>query len=219
MKAIGKGSVSSLLLAILNVASVFLAVFLVLTTALAVFSWNNWSQMVAVQIGADGSPNIEAGSHVHMSIPVSFSMNPQMVHVAAPALGIENAELRLVQGELRFVPQRNAFLAANFGLVIGALAFGLWMLTQLRGVFRSLRDGQPFAPHNAMRVRRVAWAVIGLEILRSATVYFENTYAKAYFVADELQFDAYPHLNLLAIVGGLIILVISEVFRAGTQLD
>ena len=31
-----------------------------------------------------------------------------------------------------------------------------------------------------------------------------------YFVADGLRFDAYPHLNVFAIVNGLIILVISE---------
>ena len=219
MKAIGKGSVSSALLVLLTVAWTFIALFLVLMTALAVFVANTGSPMVAVQIGPDGSPNVEAGGNVHMSIPVSFTVNPQTVHVAAPSLGIVNAELRFAQGELRFAPRRGAFLAANFAMVIGALALGLWMLTQLRAVFRSLRDGQPFAPQNAVRVRRVAWAVISFEILRSATVFFENAYAKGYFVAEGLRFDAQPHLNVSAIINGLIILVISEVFRAGTRLD
>ena len=50
-------------------------------------------------------------------------------------------------------------------------------------------------------------------------VYVENAYAVTYFVSDGLRFDARPHLNLFAIVNGLIILVISEVFRAGTRLD
>jgi hypothetical protein len=103
--------------------------------------------------------------------------------------------------------------------VIGLFALGLWILAQLRALFRRLRDGKPFAPENALRVRRIAWAVIAMEIARAATIYFENAYAASHFVADGLQFDAQPHLNGFAIVNGLIILVLSEVFRAGTRLD
>jgi hypothetical protein len=154
-----------------------------------------------------------------MSIPVSFDVDANTIHVAAPRLGIQNAELRNARGLLRFVPQGGAFVVANLALVIGLLALALWLLAQLRALFRALRDGQPFAPQNAMRVRRIAWTVIAADLLRSAVVYVENVYALNYFVADGLRFDAWPHLNLFAIVNGLIILVISEVFRAGTRLD
>jgi amino acid transporter len=219
MKAIGKGSVSSALLVFLNVASAFLALILVVTTAVAVFGAKAGMQMVAVQIESDGSPNVDVGPNVHMSIPVSFNVDARTIHVTAPAIGIQNAEVRNAQGLLRFVPQGGAFLVANLALVIALLALALWMLAQLRALFRALRDGQPFAPQNAMRVRRIAWTVIAAEVLRSAVVYFENVYAMTYFVADGLRFDAWPHLNLFAIINGLIILVISEVFRAGTRLD
>ena len=40
-----------------------------------------------------------------------------------------------------------------------------------------------------------------------------------HFSADGLRFDAWPDLNVFAILHGLIILVIAEVFRAGTRLD
>jgi amino acid transporter len=219
MKAIGKGSVSSALLVFLNVASAFLALILMVATAVAVFSAMNGTQMVAVQFESDGSPNVDVGPNVHMSIPVSFAVDANTIHVAAPRLGIQNAELRNARGLLRFVPQGGAFVVANLALVIGLLALALWLLAQLRALFRALRDGQPFAPQNAMRVRRIAWTVIAADLLRSAVVYVENVYALNYFVADGLRFDAWPHLNLFAIVNGLIILVISEVFRAGTRLD
>jgi hypothetical protein len=219
MKAMGKGSVSSLLLLLLNGASIFLAVFLVMTTALAVFTLNTGRGTVAVQIGSDLSPSVEAGPNIHMSIPVSFSVNPQALRVSSPSLGIQDAEVRSAQGTLRFSPQGGPFLAANLALVIGLFALGLWILAQLRALFRALRDGKPFAPENAMRVRRIAWAVIVMELARAATIYFENAYAASHFVAEGLQFDAQPHVNSLAIINGLIILVISEVFRAGTRLD
>lgn len=65
MKAIGKGSVSSALLVFLNIASAFLALILVVTTAVAVFGAKAGMQMVAVQIESDGSPNVDVGSNVH----------------------------------------------------------------------------------------------------------------------------------------------------------
>ena len=40
-----------------------------------------------------------------------------------------------------------------------------------------------------------------------------------HFPAEGLRFDARPDFNILAILYGLIILVIAEVFRAGTRLD
>ena len=95
----------------------------------------------------------------------------------------------------------------------------LWVLGQLRAVFRTLRDGQPFVPANATRIRWIAFAVIVGELARSAIVFFENYYAMTHFSADGLRFDARPDLNVFAIINGLIILVIAEVFRAGTRLD
>ena len=50
-------------------------------------------------------------------------------------------------------------------------------------------------------------------------VFFENYYAMTHFSAEGLRFDARPDLNGFAIINGLIILVIAEVFRAGTRLD
>ena len=40
-----------------------------------------------------------------------------------------------------------------------------------------------------------------------------------HFSADGLRFYASPDINVLAIISGLIILVIAEVFSAGTRLD
>jgi hypothetical protein len=97
-------------------------------------------------------------------------------------------------------------------------ALALWVLGQLRAVFRTLRDGQPFVPANATRIRRVAIGVIAGELAPASIVFFENYYAMTHFAADGLRFNAQPDLNLFAIVDGLIILVIAEVFRAGTRL-
>ena len=99
------------------------------------------------------------------------------------------------------------------------LALVLFVLGQLRAVFRTLRDGRPFVPANAIRIRWIAFAVIAGEIGRAMVVYSSNFHAMTHFSANGLRFDARPDLNVFTIVHGLIILAIAEVFRTGTRLD
>src|SRR5229473_181912 len=130
----------------------------------------------------NGSPSVAGpGPRVKTAIPVSFSVDAQTHHVTAPSLGIEEAQIQDVRGTLSFRPQSGAFRVANLAIVIAFLALAMWALGQLRAVFRTLRDGQPFVPANAIRIRRVAWAVIVGELLRSAVVFFENYYAMTHF--------------------------------------
>jgi hypothetical protein len=154
-----------------------------------------------------------------MAIPVSFRVDDSAGGVTAPSLGIEDAQIQDVHGTLRFTPRMGAFVVANLILVIGLLALALWVLGLLRAVLRTLRDGQPFVAANATRVRWIAWAVILGEFVRSAVVYFESYYALTHFSAGGLSFQARPEINVFAIINGLIILVIAEVFRAGTRLE
>ena len=200
---------------LLSAGWVGVAIVLAVTLSLLAIGSN-----VAVQIGPDGSPSVEAlGPNVTMAIPVSFSVDPQRHQMTAPSLGIENAEIHDVRASLRFPPWKGTFFSATVAFVICLLILALWVLGQLRAVFRTLRDGRPFVPANATRIRRIGWAVILGELARSAFVFFENYYAMTHFSADGLRFDARPDLNVFAIVNGLIILVIAEVFRAGTRLD
>jgi len=219
MKAIGSNSVSSFLLASLNAFSLLIAFVLVVASGFLVFSAMAGKPMISAQLGADGAPNVDTGPNVHMKIPVALTLDPRTVQVTAPGLGIEEAELEDAQASLRFAPRGGMFFAANLALVVGALAVMLWLLAQLRGLFRALRDGQPFARSNARRVRRIAWTLMASEVVRAGIVYAENSYVASHFVATGLHFEVQPHLNLFAVFNGLVILVLSEVFRAGTRLD
>lgn len=223
MKAIGKGSLASFLAGLLNVgwylAALGLGVALVVV-ALVIFG---------------ATPRLE------MTIPVTFTLDNTAHRVMSPSLGIEEAHVQgspgiafqydpkdggspsagnfRIHGSLRFPAQKGAFLAANAAILIVFFGLLLWVLGQLRAIFRTLRDGQPFVPANATRLRQIAFAIIGGELARTVFAFFENYYAMTHFVAEGLRFDARPDLNVLAVLNGLIILVIAEVFRVGTQLD
>jgi hypothetical protein len=211
MKAMGKRSVSSLLTILLNVARGVVALALALTVLVLVLA-----PLVKEPLEVDAW---WLGVGSTMTIPVSFTVDSRAHRIGAPSLGITGAELTDVRGSLKFPARQNAFLIGSGVLLLVMLALAWWVLGQLRALFQTLREGQPFVPANARRLRRIAVAIIAGELARAAIVYFENYYAMTYFTADGMRFDAPPDLNLFAIVDGLIVLVIAEVFRAGTRLD
>jgi hypothetical protein len=205
----GKTSISSFLVILLNVAWYIVALAMALTIGLA-----------GISAFHDIGDRRSGGRGAQIDIPVSFSVNATVLPVSAPSLGIEYAQIENVRGSLKFSPPPGGsfVVPALVGLAI-MLAPVLFVVGQLRAVFRTLRDGRPFVPANAARIRWIAFAVIAGEIARTAVVYSANSHAMKHFSANGLRFDARPDLNLLTIVYGLIILAIAEVFRTGTRLD
>jgi Protein of unknown function (DUF2975) len=215
VKAIKRSPVAPVLFAIVNAAWYLVAVVLVLTVLLTLAGAS-----VAIQIGPDGALNVDAAHpNVTMAIPVSVRIDDRTRRLSAPGLGIEQAQLFDLQGTLRFPPRWGAFFVANLVLAVCSFGLALWILGLLRSLIGALRAGQPFVAANARRVRLIGWAVIIGEIVRAAVVYFENRYAMTHFAAEGLQFTAQPDISIFAIVHGLIILAVAEVFRVGTRLD
>jgi hypothetical protein len=198
-----KASIPALLVVVLNVAWWFVALALLLTVGLA---------------GVSAFHDVRGSQ---FDIPVSFSVDTQALPVTAPSLGIEHAELERARGSLKFSPPPGTSLvvmAFLFGLALMFAAI-LFVVDQLRAVLRTLRDGRPFVPANATRIRWIGFAVIAAEITKAGIVYSANVHAMTYFSANGLRFDARPDMNVFTIVHGLIILAIAEVFRTGTRLD
>ena len=198
-----KLSASSFLLVLLSVAWYLVAVALALIACLVVLS--PWFD--------------HQGHGSAIDIPVSFDVDTAVIPVRAPALGVEAAEIQHVRGSMSFPPPSRASVAVPLSLVTVMLALVLWVLSQLRALFRTLRDGRPFVPDNALRIRRIGYAVMLAELARAVLVFSANSYAMTYFSASGLRFDARPDVSALALVHGLIIIAIAEVFRAGTRLD
>jgi hypothetical protein len=106
-------------------------------------------------------------------------------------------------------------------MAVVVLLFGnlLWMVTQLRYVFRSLSEGVPFVAGNARRIRWVGWAVLFGETGRAAIVYWWSYYTSLHFTVSGMRFTASADMNPITIVSGLAILAIAEVFREGARLQ
>ena len=204
MRVIGKRSIASGVTVLLNIAWYVVGLALVLTLFVLTFA------LVAPSF------DLRQGQ---LGIPASFSVDTQALHVAAPALGVESARIDDVRGTLKFSPQSRAALVPALLALLVMLVVVQWVIGQLRAVFRSFAAGRPFEPANARRIRSIGFAVIAGEVARAAVVFSSNWFVMTHFRAEGLHFGAQPDLNMVAIVNGVIILVIAEVFRTGSRLD
>jgi hypothetical protein len=171
---------------------------------------------VGVQIGPNGEPNFVAGSEAQMVLPVAFELDAG----AARATSVDRRNSGAIQhgtGLLRLTTPDRPWIALAGAAAM--MAFVLWILAELAALCRTVRDGRPFAPRNAGRIRRLALALVLAEISRAAVVYSAQAYVAAHFAADHLRFTASPHVDAPAIVSALILLVLAEAFRTGTRLD
>lgn len=211
-------SPASFLIILLNVVRLALAIVLVVTVAimgLALFADIRGLELIVIPPSFGVSPE----SHNNWTVTIPVSVTVDGGRIAAPSIGIERAELQDLRGSLRFPLQRGSFFLFNGFLLILAFGVGLWLMTELHGILRTVRDGNPFARSNATRIRRIAWMVIVGEFVWATILYLENSYAATHFTAEGLRFTARPDFSVLAILEGLIMLVIAEVFRVGTRLD
>ncbi|HEY2431713.1 MAG TPA: DUF2975 domain-containing protein [Vicinamibacterales bacterium] len=171
---------------------------------------------VRLQIGPNGEPNFAAGRDAQMVLPVAFDLDGATAQVTSidrhRAGAIERGS-----GLLRLAAPDRPWVAVT--AVAAMTGLTLWVLAELAALCRAARDGQPFAPANAGRIRRLGLAFVLAELCRAFIVYGAHAYAASHFAADHLRFTASPHLNALSIVSALILFVLAEAFRTGTRLD
>ena len=199
MRILGKRSIASFINSVLDIAWYVVAISLALLAVLLVCS-------IFIE---------PRGDNLTMSLPVAVKLDAP-IHGAG---GGTSAHFEKLQGNLRFPAKKGAFLSGSVSVVVLIFGYLLWILTQLRYVFRSLSQGLPFVLENARRIRWVGLAVIVGELGRSAIVYFWSYYASLHFTADRLRFAASLDLNPFTIVSGLAILVIAQVFEEGARLE
>jgi len=171
---------------------------------------------VGVQIGPNGEPNFVTGSQGQMVLPVAFELDASAARATSTDRRNSGA-IEKASGLLRLTTPDRPWIAMAAAATV--LALVLWILSELAALCRSIRDGHPFAPDNARRIRRLALALALGEVSRVAIVYTAHAYVAAHFVADHVRFTAWPDFDPPAIVSVLILLVLAEVFRTGTRLD
>jgi len=170
---------------------------------------------------------------ITVSVPVSFTLEnmPDEVLSTRPAWGFDFRETRRppaprtsrmerVEGSVRIQSTSRLFIMANGVALIGVLIYVFVVLMKVRGVLRTLIFGKkPFVPDNAARIRFIGLAILLGEVTRMVFVWAENMYVRSQLTIPGVTFDLWPQLSFRTVFVSLLILIIAEVFRQGTQLD
>lgn len=200
MKALGERSISSFIRLVLDATWWLVATGVAFLTVLLIVSF---------------CVNLQ-GDKLTMGIPVAVELDTPFHSSHAPTQ--TDARIEKLRGNLRFPVRNGAFLSGGVFLMLVLSALLLWVVAQLRHVFRSLSQGLLFIPENAQRIRWVGYAVILSELIRVALGFYGSYYTSQHFTANGLRFVSSVDVNGMTIIGGLAILVIAEVFREGTRL-
>jgi hypothetical protein len=155
---------------------------------------------------------------VEMGVLARFQLTGSAL-AAAPAAGpVETVQVR-GQGLLRIPQDDKTALFLQILAVIVVLAVVLYVLRHLRALLRSVREGRPFEPGNARRIRDVGLAVVGWNLLAPVA-----KYAVGKVVLDGVRLPGValkPPLDFQpdGLFLGLSILVLAEVFRRASLLQ
>lgn len=113
--------------------------------------------------------------------------------------------------------------AATYQLLCASVF--LWVLHQLRGLMRTVRQGHPFDPLNPKRIRRIACVIIASGPLYDLAQWLQlaGTFTQAIAVVKQALPAAsvgyHVRVSWGPVVIGLIILAIAHAFDAGVRLQ
>jgi hypothetical protein len=202
MKILGKRSVASGLKLWLDI------LFYIAIVAAVVFVGRGGYYLVA--------PNSEG---FELDAPVQFRLDRNAYSITSTKLGVDQSSIVDVSGTFK----SNVILRP---LVVTYLALGtviavvvLLVLSFLRRIFASLVDGHPFTMDNARRIRWIAITVLCGEVAGSVVVFITQRYIRSNFESQGLTLNADLALDLSTIFVGLVLLVLAELFRIGSELQ
>jgi hypothetical protein len=99
-------------------------------------------------------------------------------------------------------------------LVIFIISIGIThvLLTQLRAIVESVRVGEAFVAGNAARLRTMAWALVGLEVVKAAIASVAARTLSGTGVDMQSDFSITPWLAIL------LLFVLAQVFEDGARM-
>jgi hypothetical protein len=203
MKVIGKRSVATGLKFLINAAwYIQLAAF---SLALCV--------LVYVSIKRDV---------IDSDIPVKLREHQTIKGMVSTSADLWDAQLKLNEGMLH-VKRRLSWpeILLMLGQFACIAAVTLTITYLLRKIFATLTvsGGSPFIPENAVRLRKIAILIILLAPLNFINDFYNFWLVTTNFQSKENNFTPDLKLDFQTLLIGLVVLVIAEIFRTGTQLQ
>ncbi len=155
---------------------------------------------------------------VDLTIPVRLQLDPAS-HPASAREDVRKAAISKAYGTLK-VNGRYSTGSLALALIMAATGLGVFMfvLNRLRAVFKTLRDQNPFVVPNVTRIRGIGIAlVLGQLLSASFGGWLALREMRGISIAG-LTLEPDWSVNLWVVFSGLVLIVLSEVFRLGAQM-
>ena len=203
MKLLGRWSLASLMKLFVDVPYFVLLVILPVAVGLAL--WMGFTRGL--------------GDAVRLEVPVQFEVGPAG-HAGIAQRDGATVTITKARGTLTVsrMSARAGLLWVGLGVGLIGLSVALFVLSCLRGIFRTLRDQNPFVAANVSRIRMIGIALILGQLA--------GGWAEAWLASQVAQDVSIPGVTLHAdlslnwwiVFAGAILLVLAEVFRLGAEM-
>ncbi len=150
---------------------------------------------------------------------VNLRFEPETYDVRPNDPQIKRFEIQDASGVLEIEGVQQGPFMISLGWAMLEALLMLFVFRQLRAIFGSLRDADPFVPENAGRIRNVGLTIIAFEL--SFHAYFFCSYFL--FVVGRVSLDGVrmsPRFDpsFVAIFAGIALVLVAEVFRIGSRM-
>jgi len=174
--------------------------------------------VLAVLVAVDVLGGVVGVSAGRLDLAVRFELDPGSYRVTSEAYGVEQALVTDAVGKLVFGSTNVSLLFLYFGVLLVWFGAALAIIYELRQVFRTLVDGEPFVRANAVRIHLIGMVIILMEIVRLVILTLFSVFVRDNFSVEGVTLGLAPRPDLGVILVGLVVLVIASVFRQGTEL-
>ena len=184
---------------------VFACVFLVLWIALSPLILN----MSDIVITASVPVAIGAGDEPQFTVEVA----------GAETRGIQAAFVDETQGTLRLETTDWSFiLITNLAKLLTAIGLA-YVVFLLRSVLQAILQGDPFAPENTVRIRRMGYMVLLVGFLKATVEYLAAREILNQLTIVEPTLSLPSPFEAEVILASLLILVLAQVWSYGMELE
>ncbi len=122
-------------------------------------------------------------------------------------------------GELRAETFDWRLHLVGLGFALAATLVALWAVWNLRQVVKTTLAGEPFAPANSRRLRRISLVILGMTLVAPFIEYQFGRYLLEQLTIEGLSLSPALRFSKDAFLVGLLFLVLASIFRHGTGLE
>ncbi len=151
--------------------------------------------------------------------PISVPVGSTIGQVTPTSPIIREVKVSVKEASLTFRTQRD-WRTIAIAIVGVSFGFGISLVVtyQLRKIFATLTDTHLFVVGNVYRLRTIAFILMAFSPISWLLSLFTNEYVRTHFSAKGNALNFHYELDFNAILTGLVLLVIAEVFKEGVQL-